>query len=240
MLFAKNKSARRRGVVLKKVFNHPIIRLYFSSEDARVHIGLLVTLTLGVLYSAFNALLAVYYGSLFYGWVALYYLVLVGIRSSVFYINKREYKRPSSSPIHKELRLLGIAMLLVNIAMMSIIIYNLRAGNAKERSLLVIIVLSVYSAIMLAASLVSIIRGRRGESSSLYITARTISFSASLISLFNLWDSVANRLFLNGAQYASRTVMLPLAIIAVFLNLGVITGCIFPEKSYNENSGKNR
>lgn len=204
------------------------VRIYMSDISVRNNVYLLRGLISGILYSAFNMFAAILYNSRWFASVAIYYLLLVLTRYILFFTSKRhEGGEGVTHLLYKRCRTVGIVMLLLNIAMASIIVYTITTGRATKHSPIVVYLLAFYSISILIFNAVSVVINRKKRLPYSYLISRIISFCASLMSLFNLVNSVVYGLGIQGeaARLSNAAVGIIVIALVLFLSMTVIVKC---------------
>jgi hypothetical protein len=171
---------------------------------------------------------AMLYESRWFAAVAVYYLLLVCTRYILYLTGKRHaFGERESASLYKSLRSVGIVMLMLNLAMASIIIYTIATERAKVYSPVVIYLFVVYTVSIFVFNAASLYINRKKRLPYSYLITRIISFCASLMSLFNLVNSLVFTLGIEKrlARVINAFVGCGVIFFVLFLCIAIIVKC---------------
>ena len=161
-------------------------RSFFSNPTARVIILLLGGALMNFLYIATNAASAILYRSIWSATLTVYHLMLIIIRLYLLWVGQS--RSDEAKGRHICLRV-GVLLLLLDIASAMIMLYSIRRGSFTSYSGIILLGCLIFPVYSVARSVSDLRKHRNGENH-LYFTARNITLSTSLMSVFNLQYSV--------------------------------------------------
>lgn len=175
---------------MKKVYKYlikfaPFTEKYIKDLALRTELFLRLGLAANLGYALFNVFTGVFYKSVWFGAVAVYYIMLCFIK---FFLLSRGFAK-SSKKEYSNLFACGIMLLILSIAVTAIIYLMIWQGKAVKYGKLVIIVSALYSLFRIGAALIDTVRLKSLKSPTLY-AAKALSLSVALMSLFSLQFSI--------------------------------------------------
>jgi len=191
----------------------PLLHRYLSEPEFKLLSGLYLSLGIHVLYAAYTAVAGVYYRSVWFGALALYYIVLTVARFVLLY-----YLRSRQNDRQKELRhyrLCGWLLLILTPAISAIGIHTIFYGHFVEYPGFVIYAAAAYTFYSFSFAIVRLFRYKKYDNP-IYDADRSLALAKALVSLF----------FLQTAMFASfggetaielQNLMNTLTISVVFL-----------------------
>jgi hypothetical protein len=188
----------------------------FSSKALRMKLSLTFGALLNFIYIAGNIASALLYQNLWSATLPAYHLVMITIRLYLLSAARNSADKP------KELRIchrVGVLLLLSDLAAAFIIIYTLQRGAHSSYSGVIFLGILCFSVYSLTSSIMAI-RRHRGEKNYLHMTARTISLSTALMSIYNLLHSF---FALAGADFQASSLVVLLAGVGVFSAILVLS-----------------
>ena len=128
-------------------------------------------------------------------------------------------------------------MLLLNIAMATIVVYTIRTSRIIKHSPIVVYLLAFYSISILVFNAVSVAVNRKKRLPYSYLISRIISFCASLMSLFNLVNSIVYGMGIVGtaAKLSNAAIGIVVVILVLLLSMTVIIKCNRRMREWNRN-----
>ena len=163
----------------------PFTEKYIKDIKLRTKLFLRLGLAVNVGYALFNVFTGVLYRSVWFGAVAVYYIMLCFIK---FFLLRRGFEKRGRKE-YADLFTCGIMLFILSVAVTAIIYLMIWQGKGVKYARLVIIVSAVYALFRIVAALVDTVRLRHLKSPTLY-AAKALSLSVALTSLFSLQFSV--------------------------------------------------
>ncbi len=199
------------GNSLKKLYN------LVDSPTARVLALLFGGSLMNLIYITTNAASAILYHSLWSATLTVYHLTLIIIRVSLLFFG-RSYSEGKGGR-HICFRV-GILLLFLDLVSAIIMIYSIRRGSYVSYSglfLLGFLAFTVYSLIRSAME----IRRNRDGADHLYFTAKNISLSTSLMSVFNLQYSLLSFLGADSTLTGRAILLCGFSVFSIILILSL-------------------
>ena len=177
----------------------PFTEKYIKDLALRTQLFLRLGLAVNVGYALFNVFTGVFYRSVWFGAVAVYYIMLCFIK---FFLLRRGFENRGRRE-YADLFTCGIMLLILSVAATAIIYLMIWQGKGSKYGKLVIIVSAAYAVFRIAAALFDTVRLRHLKSPTLYAT-KALSLSVALMSLFSLQFSV---LLFSGLDKKARYIL---------------------------------
>ena len=168
--------------ILKRIKNHPKISKYFYDVFARTELTLKFGLGVNAGYGIFKLSSGVFYRSLWFSAVAVYYLLLCVLK---FYLLKYGF---GSDTKHRELlsfRNCSILLLLLNTTMTVIIYQMILQNKGSVYSTVILYASAVYTFFRLLTAIVDSKKLKKLDSPTLSAT-KALNLSVALMALFSL------------------------------------------------------
>jgi hypothetical protein len=108
----------------------PVIRRYFTDITFNMHVSLYRSLALNVLYAIMKFAFSVYYRSVWFGTLAIYYLLLAVTRFALLHYASRNTFGENMKSEWKRYRLCGVILLLMNLALTGVVSWLFRTMRA--------------------------------------------------------------------------------------------------------------
>lgn len=161
------------------------VHRYLTDIPFKIHVSLYVSLGLNLLYAAMNLFFGAYYGSVWYGTLAVYYISLAVMRFLLL-------RHVSRNAIGKELilelrqyRLCGIILMFMNIALLGVVVLVVLDNEGFHYAGYLIYVAAMYAFYNIASAVRGLIKYRRYKSPVLS-AAKAIHLAAALVSMLSL------------------------------------------------------
>ena len=167
---------------MRRIRSNPVGERYLTNAAFRVRVSLYSSLMINAAYSIFKLIVGVVYGSLWWGAVAVYYILLALMR---FVLLRYMQKSGENGGILYEFRcyrLCGILMLILNLSLSAIAVQMVREGKGYAYPGVMIFAVAAYTFYTVTISIVDLIRYRKYKSP-VISAAKAIRFAAALVSL---------------------------------------------------------
>lgn len=189
--------------------------LFIENPTARIIIVLLGGSFMNFLYIATNAASAILYHSIWSATLTFYHLMLIIIRLYLLTVGRTRADEANGRRICLRV---GILLLLLDLASASMMLYSIRRGSYASYSGVILLGFLAFTVYSVTRSFMDLRRHRDGENH-LYFTARSISLSTSLMSVFNLQYSVFALLGANSVMTGRAILLCGLSVFSIILFL---------------------
>lgn len=181
------------------IAEHPLVRLllrvpvfekYVREVSFRTEIALYQGLFVNLLYVALKLGSGIYYRSIWFGSLVIYYFLLAVMRFSLIH-HVRSRKDDKISEL-KRYRFCGIVLLLMNEALAAIVIIVVRQNKGFEYSGYLIFAMALYAFYAVIKSAVNVVKYKKYESP-VMSAAKAIDLTAALVSMLSLETAMLAR-----------------------------------------------
>ncbi len=169
----------------------PFTKKYVIDLRARTELFLKLGLTVNVGFAAYNLFTGVLYRSIWFGAVAVYYIMLCLIK---FFLIARGFNpKTKNKSIYTDFLICGIMLLVLNLTITGLIYQMIWQNKSHFYSEAVIYVAAAYTVFRVCAAIYDTVNLRKLKSPTLY-AAKALSISVALMALFSLQTSILDRL----------------------------------------------
>lgn len=203
----------------------PFTEKYITDLKKRTELFLRLGLIVNVGYASFNIFTGVFYKSIWFGAVAVYYIMLCFIK---FFLLRRGFEKRGKKE-YSDLFACGIMLLILSVAITAIIYLMIWKNQSYRYGKFVIYFSAAYTLFRICAAFFDTVRLRHLKSPTLY-AAKALSLSVALMSLFSLQFSVLDILSIsNKARYFLNVIsgsvvgLLTIAIAGLTIRRAYIT-----------------
>jgi hypothetical protein len=204
----------------------PIVRRYFTDIPFQVQVTLYRSLALNVLYAVMKFAFSVYYRSVWFGTLAVYYLLLALTRFALIHYANRNAFGTNMVSEWKRYRLCGMILLLMNLALTGVVIMVTEDNEGFYYPGYLIYVMAMYAFYSIAAAIVNMVKYRKYRSP-VMSASKALHLAAAMVSMLALETAMLAQF--NGSDREDfRAVMTACtggAVCAVVLVLAVIMIC---------------
>lgn len=193
------------------------LNLFVESPTARIFPVLFGGAFMNFLYIATNAASAVLYHSIWSATLTVYHLMLIIIRIYLLTVGR---SRSADSDGRRICLRVGILLLLLDLASASMMLYSIRQDSYASYSGVILLGFLAFTVYSVTRSVIDLRRHRDGENH-LYFTARNISLSTSLMSVFNLQYSVFSLLGADSVLTGRAILLCGLSVFSIILCLSL-------------------
>ncbi|MDE7133113.1 MAG: hypothetical protein K2O65_15215 [Lachnospiraceae bacterium] len=177
----------RQGIanhpLTKKVISIPIFEKYLEEVKFRTETSLYQGLFINLLYVALKFGSGIYYRSIWFASLAVYYLLLAVMRFSLLhYVRSRKDDRVSE---WKRYRFCGIVLLFMNQALAAIVVIVVEQNKGFEYAGFLIYAMALYAFYAVITSVVNVIKFRK-YGSPIMSAAKAINLTAAVVSMLSL------------------------------------------------------
>lgn len=177
----------RQGIennpLVKKALGIPLLEKYMKEVTFRTETSLYQGLFINLLYVALKFGSGVYYRSVWFVSLAVYYFLLAVMRFSLLhYVRKRKNDKVSEL---RRYRFCGIVLLFMNQALVTIVVIVIKQNKGFEYSGLLIYAMAVYAFYAVITSVTNVVKFRK-YGSPILSAAKVINMTAALVSMLSL------------------------------------------------------
>lgn len=167
----------------RKALSIPLLEKYLKEVEFRTETSLYQGLLINLLYVALKFGSGIYYCSIWFGALAVYYLLLAIMRFSLLHhIRGRKADRVSQ---WKRYRFCGIVLLFMNQALAAIVVIVIRQNKGFKYAGFLVYAMALYAFYAVITSVVNVAKFRK-YGSPVMSAAKVINFTAALVSMLSL------------------------------------------------------
>ena len=181
---AKNAGSARRGVEAA-IHQNQLVYRYLTDVSFKTHVSLYLSLGLNLLYAAMKLFYGVYYRSVWFGTLAVYYIMLALMRFLLLHhVNRTGFGADLVREL-KRYRLCGMILMLMNIALSGVVILVVHKNEGFEYAGYLIYVMAMYAFYSVITAVINLVKYRQFRS--LVMSAsKAIKLAATLVSMLSL------------------------------------------------------
>ena len=171
---------------IRRILNIPLVERYISETTFRAEISLYPSLAINLFYAGIKLVLGICYRSVWFGTLAVYYVLLAVMRFSLLYhVRRREKVKHNSISELKICRLCGIILMILDWALTGIIILVVRRNSGFEYPGMLIYVMALYTFYAVITAIMNVVKFRKYNSPVVSV-AKVINLTAALVSMLSL------------------------------------------------------
>lgn len=171
--------------IRQRVKSHPLAGQLLDDVGFRTELSLHVSLAVNLLYIMVKLVSGIYYRSLWFVSLAVYYMFLAMMRFLLLYRRKRpDGVARKKLELHRY-RFCGVVLLLMSLALAGIIAFMVHQNQGYEYPGMLIYAMAAYSFYAVIMAIVSIIKFRR-HGSPILSAAKAINLVAAMVSILSL------------------------------------------------------
>ncbi|MGN0313766.1 MAG: hypothetical protein ACI4EG_03125 [Fusicatenibacter sp.] len=164
---------------------NPYIHRYLTDIPFKTHVSLYLSLGLNMLFAAMKFFFGIWYGSVWFGTLAVYYIMLAVMRFLLLrHVNRAEIGSDLISEL-KHYRLCGIILMLMNIALSGVVILVVQKNEGFHYAGYLIYVVAMYAFYNIISAVRDVIK-YRAYKSPVMSAAKAIKLAAALVSMLSL------------------------------------------------------
>ena len=195
-LTKRAKSAMMGSKLMRKAAASPIMGRYFKDLAFRGSISIYQGIAVNLFYVAFRIMAAIRYVSVWFLSMAVYYLVLGGLRAYLIVCYRRRTPELERRCYHTT----AWFLFLLNIPMGGMIVLMVRTDSGFSYPGYVIYLSALYTFYTMITSAINLIRFRR-LGSPILSAAKVLHFVAAMMSILGLQTAMISRFSENGENY---------------------------------------
>ena len=177
----------------------PFLEKHIKDIKKRTKLLLRIGLIFNIGYAIFNIFTGVFYRSVWFGAVAVYYIMVCFIK---FFLIKKGFNKRGRKE-YSDLFTCGIMLLILSVSITAIVYIMIWQGKAYKYGKFIIFVSAAYAVFRIFTAAFDTVRLKHLKSPTLY-AAKALSLSVALMSLFSLQFSV---LLFSGLDESARYIL---------------------------------
>lgn len=180
----------RRGIeshpLVKWMLSVSFLNRYITEDTYRAKVALCSGLLINLLYVGIKLFSGIYYKSVWFVTLAVYYILLAVMRFSLLHHVKGQKRRGNDKAAEwRRYRLCGIILLLMNWALTGIIVLVIFQNSGFEYPGMLIYVMAMYAFYAIITAVINLIKFRK-YGSPVLSAAKAIDLTAALVSMLSL------------------------------------------------------
>lgn len=161
------------------------VHRYLTDVAFKTHVSLYFSLGLNLLYAAMNLFFGAYYGSVWYGTLAVYYILLAVMRFLLLqHVNRNAIGKELILEL-RQYRLCGVILMLMNIALLGVVVLVVLDNEGFHYAGYLIYVVAMYAFYNITSAVLNLIKYHRYKSP-VMSAAKAIQLAAALVSMLSL------------------------------------------------------
>ncbi len=169
----------------KKVYDHPMSGRFMTDMPFRTHVTLYCSLGVNLLYVATNLFSGIWYRSVWFITLAVYYMILAIMRFLlVRFVNRIGIGADRIRELQRY-RLCGIILMTLNLALSGVVVLVIKQNKGFEYAGVLIYVMAMYTFYVTTAAIFNIVKYRK-LGSPVMSAAKVINLAAALVSMLSL------------------------------------------------------
>ncbi len=171
--------------IVKKLQSHPFSSRFIRDVRFRTEVSLYQGFFFNLIYIVMKMVAGIYYQSIWFVSLAVYYILLAVMRFLLLYHSKRKKQR---EPMVEELyryRLCGIVLLLMNQALAGMVVFMVHQNRGVDYPGLLIYLMALYSFYSVIIAVINLIKFRK-HGSPVLSAAKAVNLVAAMVSILSL------------------------------------------------------
>ncbi len=167
----------------RKVLEIPVVGRYLTEDTFRAQVALYQGFLINLFYAGVKLFSGIYYHSVWFGTLAVYYIMIAIMRFSLLHHVHRGRKNKVSE--WRRYRLCGIVLLFMNAALAGIVILAVHQNSGFEYPGMLIYIMALYTFYATITAVWNVIKFRR-YGSPILSAAKGINLTAAMVSMLSL------------------------------------------------------
>lgn len=198
---------RKEHPAIEKMLGIPLVERFLSEKAFRAELSLYPSLFINLLYAGVKLISGILYDSVWFGTLAVYYILLAVMRFSLLrHVRKRGRQGHDRISELKICRRCGIILMGLDWALTGMIVLVIRKNSGFEYPGMLIYAMALYTFYTVIAAIVNVIKFRNYGSPAIS-AAKVISLTAALVTMFSLETAMLTQFGEDGDD-AFRQIML--------------------------------
>ncbi|MDD6188124.1 MAG: hypothetical protein PUB32_00925 [Clostridiales bacterium] len=180
----KNAKSSKSGLD-SAIHNIPLAHRYLTDVSFKLHVSLYLSLGLNVLYAVIKFVYGVWYHSVWFGTLAVYYFFLAVMRFGLLrHANQNGFGKNIAAEL-KQYRMCGLVLMLMNVAFSGVVVLVVRKNEGFQYAGYLIYVMAMYAFYNVITAVINVIKYRK-YNSPVMSAAKVINLAAALVSMLSL------------------------------------------------------
>ncbi|MGM9638226.1 MAG: hypothetical protein ACI3XT_01385 [Butyricicoccaceae bacterium] len=202
---AKNADAAVQKLQAK-LNSIPLVHRYMTDVSFKMHASLCLSLGFNLLYAGLKFIYGVRLRSVWFGTLAVYYILLALMRFLLLHhVSRDGFGRALASEL-RHYRMCGLVLLLMNIALSGVVILVVLENAGFVYAGHLIYIMAIYAFYNIISAAVNVVRCRRFRSP-VMSAAKVINFVAALVSMLSLETAMLDQFVSESDPAAFRQMM---------------------------------
>ena len=163
----------------------PWLHRYMTDDHVRMHVSLYLSLGLNMLYAVMKLLMGVYFRSVWFVTLGVYYALLTALRFMLLGHVRRNVPGRAMASELKHFRLCGAVLIPMTIALTGVVILVIDRNEGFQYAGYLIYVAAMYAFYKVISAAVNLVKYRRYQSP-VMSAAKAVSLASALVSVFAL------------------------------------------------------
>ncbi|MDE6015994.1 MAG: hypothetical protein K2H41_09900 [Acetatifactor sp.] len=191
---------------VRKVLAIPVVSRYLRDDMFRAEIALYQGFLINLFYAGVKMFSGIYYKSVWFATLAVYYILLAVMRFSLLHRVRKEVEVGKNKVSEwRRYRLCGIILLFMNFALSGIVVLVIRQNSGFEYPGVLIYIMAMYTFYAAITAVWNVIKFRK-YGSPVLSAAKVISLTAAMVSMLSLETAMLTQ-FGAGDDAAFRQIM---------------------------------
>ena len=163
----------------------PIVRRFLGDTSLKIKASLLCSMGINLLYSGVNAFSGIYYRSVWFGTLAVYYICLSVMRVTLVRYSYRSGFGQNQAAEWRRYRLCGIVLTMMNMSLAGVVILVISQNRGFHYGGYLIYIMAMYAFYVTIMAVVNLVRYRKYRSP-VISASRAVNLAAALVSMLSL------------------------------------------------------
>lgn len=199
------------------------ISRYFDDIPFKLRVSLYLSFAVNLLYAGMNAFSGIYYRSVWFGTLAVYYIFLLVMRFLMIRYSQKYGFMKNKAGEWRRYRLCGAILIMMNIALAGVVVLVLHQNRSFQYAGFLIYAMALYIFYITIIAIVNVARYRK-YNSPVMSAARAVSLASALVSLLSLETAMLDQFNTGNVSPYFRQIMIGStggAICALIVGMGV-------------------
>lgn len=179
---------------------------YLSDVHFKMHVSLYLSLGINLLYAVMNLFSGIYYQSVWFGTLGVYYTLLAVMRFLLLRHAKHNSFGKKLVEELKRYRICGVILMLMNIALTGVVVLVTRQNRGFEYAGYLIYIMAMYAFYTTIMAVINIVKYRKYKSP-VMSAAKVINLAAALVSMLSLETAMLSQFGSNNNSPFFRQMM---------------------------------
>lgn len=181
---AKNAKSAKAGLE-SAIHEIPLVHRYLTDVSFKLHVSLYLSLGLNILYAVMKFAYGVWYHSVWFGTLAVYYFLLAVMRFGLLrHANRNGFGQNIVGEL-KQYRICGLILMLMNTALTGVVILVVHKNEGFHYAGYLIYVMAMYAFYNIITAVMNVVKYRKYQSP-VMSAAKVISLASALVCMLSL------------------------------------------------------